>query len=90
MRQASKLKGGGYLTSAVSVVLLGMPAIKSASEDALLALCLFAGMALSVVGMALRWRSHRLEVKQQHAKDDRQDSRDARQDGAIGRDSSFG
>ena len=49
------LKGGGYLVSNVSVVLLGIVAWKSASEDRLLFVCLVAGMALSILGMVMRW-----------------------------------
>ena len=90
MRQASQLKGGGYLTSTVSVLLLGIPAMKSALESPVMLACLLGGMLLSVTGMALRWRSHRVEVKQQEAKDGRQDARDARQDRAMGRSTSFG
>jgi len=67
MRQASDLKGEGYLVSAASVVLLGIPAFKSASEDSVMLACLLAGMLLSVAGMALRWRSHRLEQKRKGA-----------------------
>lgn len=66
MKTVSRLKGGGYLTSTASVILLGIPALKSASEDVGLLLCLLLGMAASIAGMALRWRSHRLE---QHEKD---------------------
>jgi hypothetical protein len=83
MRTESRLKGRGYLTSTVSVVLLGIPALKSAAESPLMLLCLLAGMGLSIAGMALRWRSHRLEAKKQEAKDSRQDHRDERQDRAI-------
>ena len=64
MERASRLKGGGYLTSTTSVLLLGLPALKSAIEDPLMLACLIAGMVLSVVGMALRWRSHRVEQRQ--------------------------
>jgi hypothetical protein len=65
MKKASRLKGGGYLTSTVSVVLLAIPALKSALENGWLLASLIGGMALSVGGMALRWRSHRVE---QHEK----------------------
>ena len=51
-------KGLGYLVSTVSVVLLGIVAWQSASEKPLLFACLIAGMAASVLGMALRWVSH--------------------------------
>ena len=64
MRTASQLKGGGYLASTLSVILLGIPALKSASEDKILLLCLILGIVTSVCGMALRWRSHRVEQKE--------------------------
>ena len=64
MRKTSRLKGSGYLTSTISVVLLGIPALKSALEEEAMLLSLVAGMLLSVVGMALRWRSHRLEQRE--------------------------
>ena len=67
MRRASQLKGGGYLVSGGSVVLLGIPAFKSASEDPVMLACLLAGMLLSLAGMALRWRSHRVEQKRKAA-----------------------
>jgi hypothetical protein len=63
MRTASRLKGGGYLTSTVSVILLGIPGLKSASENSLMLVCLLLGMAASVMGMGLRWWSHRVEQK---------------------------
>lgn len=64
LSKVSRIKGSGYLTSTVSVVLLGIPAMKSALENPWLALSLVAGMALSVTGMALRWRSHRVEQRE--------------------------
>ena len=60
----SKLKGGGYLTSTVSVFLLAIPGLKSATEKPALLLCLIFGMLASIGGMYLRWRSHRLEQKE--------------------------
>ena len=62
----SRLKGGGYLTSTVSVFLLAVPGIKAAMETPVLFVCLAGGVATSIGGMYLRWRSHRLE---QHEKD---------------------
>lgn len=64
MRKVSDLKGGGYLISTASVVLLAIPAFKSASEDRWMLAALVGGMVLSVSGMMLRWRSHRLDQKQ--------------------------
>jgi hypothetical protein len=63
MRTTSRLKGEGYLTSTVSVILLGIPALKSASENKVMLLCLLLGMAASITGMALRWWSHRVEQR---------------------------
>jgi len=67
MKRVSRLKGEGYLTSTLSVILLGVPAFKSASEYPAMLACLLAGMGLSVAGMALRWRSHRVEQKEKAA-----------------------
>ena len=67
MRKVSDLKGGGYLVSAVSVVLLAIPACKSASDEPLMLTALLLGATLSIVGMALRWRSHRLDQKKKDA-----------------------
>jgi len=64
MRTASRLKGRGYLTSTASVILLGIPALKSASQSTLMLLCLVVGMAASVAGMSLRWWSHLIEEKE--------------------------
>lgn len=61
MRTASRLKGGGYLTSTVSVILLAVPALKSASENRVMLVCLLLGVAASITGMAMRWWSHRVE-----------------------------
>ena len=59
----SALKGFGYLVSTLSVLLLGITAWKSASEHPPLFICLVLGMLSSIVGMGLRWMSHRLEQK---------------------------
>jgi len=64
MRITSSFKGLGYLVSTVSVVLLGIVAWRSASRDPVLLICLIAGMASSVLGMSLRWISHRIEQKE--------------------------
>ncbi|HMG45860.1 MAG TPA: hypothetical protein VK614_00165 [Allosphingosinicella sp.] len=61
---ASTFKGLGYLISAVSVILLGIVAWKSASEQPLLFACLILGMIASVAGMALRWIWHRIDQKE--------------------------
>jgi hypothetical protein len=45
------------------VILLGIVAWQSASEQPLLFACLIAGMAASVAGMGLRWISHRIDEK---------------------------
>jgi hypothetical protein len=61
---SSMFKGLGYLVSTLSVVLLGIVAWKSASEQPLLFACLILGMIASVAGMALRWISHRIDQKE--------------------------
>jgi hypothetical protein len=61
---ASLFKGLGYSVSILSVILLGIVAWKSASEQPLLFACLIAGMAASIAGMGLRWISHRIEQKE--------------------------
>ena len=67
MNIVSTLKGLGYLVSTVSVILLGIVAWKSASEQPLLFACLILGMLASISGMGLRWISHRMEQKQKAA-----------------------
>ena len=54
------LKTVGYLVSCVSVALLGLAAYPGAEKAHLLP-ALFAGMAASVAGMALRWSSYEIE-----------------------------
>ena len=63
----SAFKGLGYLISTISVLLLGIVAWKSASEQPLLFACLIAGMIASITGMGLRWISHRLDQRQKDA-----------------------
>lgn len=63
----SLLKGIGYAVSTLSVILLGIVSWKNASEQPLLFACLLAGMAASMVGMLMRWISHRMEQKQKAA-----------------------
>jgi hypothetical protein len=60
----SRLKGGGYLVSTISVFLLAIPGLKAAMEVPIFFLCLALGVLTSVGGMFLRWRSHRLEQKE--------------------------
>lgn len=69
MNLISDLKGLGYLTSTVSVALLGAVSWKAATEHRSLMICLLLGMVLSVVGMMLRWRSHRLDQKKDGDRD---------------------
>jgi len=64
LRRVSLLKGEGYLTSTVSVVLLGIPGLKSAMEEPVMVASLLAGMVLSIAGMGLRWLSHRMEQRE--------------------------
>ena len=65
LSHVSRLKGGGYLTSTVSVLLLAVPGLKAALEQPVFAICLAGGILTSIGGMLLRWRSHRLEQKEQ-------------------------
>jgi len=74
MKTISRLKGGGYLSSTASVILLAIPAFKSASESKALLICLLLGMATSIAGMALRWRSHRREQREKDAGEARRHS----------------
>jgi uncharacterized protein involved in exopolysaccharide biosynthesis len=60
-----RVKGTGYLISSISVFLLAVPALKSALERPLLLFCLIAGAILSIVGMFLRYLSHRREKRRQ-------------------------
>jgi hypothetical protein len=55
------IKTTGYLISTLSVVLLALPAGKTAVEHPLLAVCLAGGVTTSICGMALRWYSYRKE-----------------------------
>ena len=64
MRTASLFKGLGYAVSTLSVLLLGIVAWRSASQEPLLFACLLLGMAASILGMALRWHSHRIEQQE--------------------------
>jgi hypothetical protein len=53
------LKGLGYLISTISVVLLGVVAWPAPSEPAWHGAVVVAGMALSILGMCVRYISHR-------------------------------
>ena len=52
----------GYLVSCASVALLGVAAYPGAHKAGLAAV-LFAGMATSVIGMAMRWLSYEVEKR---------------------------
>jgi hypothetical protein len=77
LNDASVLKGLGYLTSTLSVILLGAVSLQSAQKNPLLFACLLLGMATSIAGMFLRWRSHRLEQHEKQAKEGKQGTRAA-------------
>ena len=62
----SRLKGAGYLTSIVSVLLLAVPSLKSALEQPVLFVFLLGGAITSIAGMALRWRSHRVGERREN------------------------
>ncbi|HVH49482.1 MAG TPA: hypothetical protein VM760_06340 [Sphingomicrobium sp.] len=62
------MKGLGYLVSTLSVLLLGLVAWPGPDEPQWKAAVLVAGMAASVIGMFLRFLSHRKqERKLKHA-----------------------
>ena len=58
------MKAAGYCISILSVLLLGLVAWSSASKDSLLMAALLSGMALSIIGMGLRWRSFVIEQRE--------------------------
>jgi uncharacterized membrane protein YhhN len=49
------MRGLGYLISIISVVLIGLVAWPRPEEPSWKVLTLLAGMALSILGMGLRW-----------------------------------
>ena len=55
--KSARLKGLGYLTSSVSVLLLGVAAWEGASSHPLLLIALVTGMVASIAGMLLRWNA---------------------------------
>ena len=59
------MKGAGYLVSSVSVLLLAVSPLKTAMDDPFLLACIAGGVALSILGMVLRYASHR---RDQHEK----------------------
>ena len=71
MSSVSLLKGLGYLVSIISVILLGIVSWSSASEHPVMLICLIAGLSTSVLGMILRWISHRREQAEKRVREDR-------------------
>jgi uncharacterized membrane protein YhhN len=65
MNLASSLKGLGYLISIISVGLLGIVAWPQPGEPLWKAVVVPAGMATSVIGMFLRWLSHRRDKREE-------------------------
>jgi len=69
------IKGLGYFISTISVLLLGAVAWPGPEEPRWKAIAVAAGMAASILGMGVRWLSHRkdrediahAEAKAQHA-----------------------
>ena len=55
------LKAVGYLVSTISVFLLGVVAWPKPDEPQWKAVVLAVGMLASILGMAIRWISHRKE-----------------------------
>lgn len=60
------MKGAGYLVSTVSVLLLAVSPLKTAMKDPLLLFCLAGGVLLSILGMVLRYISHRRDQQEKH------------------------
>ncbi len=60
------IKTTGYLVSCASVGLLGMAAYPGAEKAGLLP-ALFAGMAMSGIGMVMRWLSYEREKRPKRA-----------------------
>ena len=58
------MKGAGYLVSSVSVLLLAVSPLKTAMEDPWLMFCLAGGVVLSILGMVLRYLSHRRDQQE--------------------------
>lgn len=58
------MKGAGYLVSSVSVLLLAVAPLKTAINDPLLLACIAGGMILAIVGMVLRYLSHRRDQQE--------------------------
>ena len=63
------MKGAGYLVSSVSVLLLAVSPLKTAMDDPFLLFCIAAGVFLSIVGMILRYISHRRDRHETHRLD---------------------
>ena len=73
-RFAIDWKGLGYLTSIVSVLLLGAVAWPKSGEPRWHALALILGMATSITGMGFRYKAHlqeQREIKRAEAKANR-------------------
>jgi len=58
------LKGIGYVVSTVSVILLAVVSWKNASQDPVLAACLFGGATTSIAGMCCRWTYYAIDKRQ--------------------------
>lgn len=66
MNRISQWKGWGYLTSIISVVLLAIPGFTSAMRSWPMFMAIVLGCTTSIAGMAMRWHSHRLEMREKH------------------------
>jgi len=64
MNRVSRWKGWGYLTSIVSVILLAVPGFSSAMRSWPMFAAMVLGCITSIGGMAMRWHSHRLEMRE--------------------------
>ena len=65
MNRETRLQGLGYLVSIFSVLLLGAVAWSAASDEPLMLVALVLGMATSIAGMGLRWRSMLVQQRKQ-------------------------
>ncbi|MES2442473.1 MAG: hypothetical protein V4574_06550 [Pseudomonadota bacterium] len=61
MELPNLVKTTGYVSSTLSVILLGIVSWKAAQESGWLMACLIGGMLLSMLGMLLRWTSYQID-----------------------------
>jgi hypothetical protein len=66
LSQEAEVRGTGYLISIGSVILLGLVAWPRPDEPSWHLPALLAGMALSMLGMGLRWLASRKQLGESH------------------------